>query len=118
MTQAARNTTAGNKQAGNKRGRPKGSPNKATASAREAIAAFVELNVPRMQGWLDAIAVDDPKGAIDRVMAICEYHIPKLARTEHTGGDGGPIEMNFAPLSDGELAVMHSLLAKCKEERS
>jgi len=24
---------------------------------------------------------------------VIEYHVPKLARTEHTGADDGPIEM-------------------------
>lgn len=63
-------------------GRPAGTPNKATAQAREAIAAFVEGNVERLNGWLDAIANESPKQAFDCFMGVVEYHIPKLARTE------------------------------------
>lgn len=63
-------------------GRPKGVPNKSTTQAREAIAMFVEGNVDRLNGWLDAIAADNPKDAFDRFMSVVEYHIPKLARTE------------------------------------
>ena len=73
-------------------GRPAGSPNKATTNAREAIAAFVEGNVGRLNGLLDRIAEDNPKAAFDCIMGICEYHIPKLARTEHTGENGGPVK--------------------------
>lgn len=82
----------GHKQYG---GRKKGTPNKVTAIAREAIARFVDYNTPRMQGWLDEIAADDdlgPMAAFNCVKDLLEYHIPKLGRTEHTGEDGKPIE--------------------------
>lgn len=76
------------------KGRPVGVPNKATAAAREAIARFVDGNADRLQGWLDEIASDPkhgPKVAFECFMDVVEYHIPKLARTEHTGKDGGAI---------------------------
>jgi len=74
--------------------RPKGSPNKATARAREAIAQFVDDNAPRMQGWLDQIAeTEGPLKAFQCMTDLIEYHVPKLARTEVTGKDGGPQEM-------------------------
>ena len=41
--------------------RPKGSLNKATVSAREAIGAFVDANSYQLQGWLDQIATGVPK---------------------------------------------------------
>lgn len=63
-------------------GSRKGVPNKATMQAREAIAMFVEGNVDRLNGWLDAIAEQSPQAAFDRFMSVVEYHIPKLQRTE------------------------------------
>jgi len=73
-------------------GSRKGIPNKTTAQAREAISQFVEANTDRLQGWLDQIAeTDGPKVAFQCLMDVLEYHIPKLARTEHTGKDGGAI---------------------------
>jgi hypothetical protein len=75
-------------------GRAPGTPNKATQSAREAIARFVDLNAPRLNEWLDEIAADPkhgPNEAFKRVQEILEYHVPKLARTELTGKDGGAI---------------------------
>lgn len=84
-------------------GRVAGVPNKATANAREAIAAFVEGNVERLNAWLDQIAADSPKDAFNCFMDVVEYHIPKLARTEHTGKDGGAIEHKDVSVADAEI---------------
>lgn len=75
-------------------GRPAGKPNRATVQAREAIAMFVDNNVDRLQGWLDAIAsgkdeegnefgIPNPEKAANLFKDILEYHIPKLNRVEH-----------------------------------
>lgn len=69
--------------------RPKGSPNKATANAREAIAAFVDRNAPRLEELLAKVEKrDGPAAAYRCIMDLMEYHVPKLARTELTGKDG------------------------------
>jgi hypothetical protein len=33
---------------------------------------------------------------MDSLLAVSEYHIPKLARTEHVGDGGGPVELRVA----------------------
>lgn len=84
-------------------GRPKGAPNKSTKAAREAIAAFVDGNAHRLTGWLDQVAegvmdkdgekwivAPSPEKAFQMFQSVVEYHVPKLARTEVTGKDGGP----------------------------
>jgi hypothetical protein len=75
-------------------GRSAGTPNKSTAVAREAIARFVDGNSHKLQEWLDEIAMNEklgPKVAFDCFMQVAEYHVPKLARTEHTGSEDKPI---------------------------
>ena len=82
-------------QTNNPKGRPKGSPNKSTALAREAIAKFVDGNADKLQEWLDDIASNEklgPKVAFDCFMQVAEYHVPKLARTEHTSPQDEPIK--------------------------
>ena len=74
-------------------GRQAGSPNKATKTAREAFAAFVENNVDQFQSWLNRIAEKDPKAAFQCVLDVSEYYIPKLQRTEISGPDGGPVKV-------------------------
>lgn len=72
--------------------KPKGAINKSTANAREAIGRFVDGNSERLQDWLDQIAqTEGPKAAFQCVVDLLEFHVPKLARTEVTGRDGGPV---------------------------
>ena len=77
-------------------GSRKGSPNKATVAAREAIAAFVDGNADKLQGWLDEIAKEKgAQAAFDTFTTLLEYHVPKLARHETTGYDGGPVKVEI-----------------------
>ena len=85
----------------NRAGRKKGIPNKSTQAAREAIAMFVDGNAHRLTEWLDTVAYGDPDQdikpnpakAFELFQSVVEYHVPKLARTEVTGADQGPVEM-------------------------
>tara|TARA_R110000868_G_scaffold189574_3_gene432623 strand:+ start:133 stop:402 length:270 start_codon:yes stop_codon:yes gene_type:complete len=67
-----------------------GVPNKATQDVRAAIAAFASANVGQMSVWLAGI--DDPAKKLDLYLKAIEYHIPKLARSEVSGPNGGPVE--------------------------
>jgi hypothetical protein len=76
-------------------GRQAGTPNKATGAARLAFAQFVDNNADKLQQWLDDIATDEklgPKVAFECLMQVAEFHVPKLARTEHVGENSGPIK--------------------------
>ncbi len=66
-------------------------PNKATLEVREAIGKLAQANVEKVQGWLDRIGKEDPDKALSLFLQMIEYHIPKLARSEHTGADGSPL---------------------------
>lgn len=127
-------------------GRPRGATNKATATAREAIAMFVDDNTHRLEEMLDKIkdgipvcdartgepiynsdgsikwlVEPNPKGAFDAMQSVIEYHIPKLARVEQTGINGGPIAMaslvaglDLKGLGDTELQQVLALLGRSK----
>ena len=101
-------------------GRPPGSPNKATADARQAIALFVDQNAHRLTGWLDQVAqgvkVQDPETgeekwivppnpakAFDLFQSVVEYHVPKLARMEHVGDPENPMQVEHYHDVFGEL---------------
>ena len=90
------------------KGRAKGVPNKATKKCREAIAMIADDMSDQFVLWLQATAngdpdVDrkpDPKGAAQLYLQAIEYHIPKLARAEVTGRDGGPVVIVASPLDE------------------
>ena len=78
-------------------------PSKTTLLAREAIAKLVDGNTHRLEGWLDQIASDERQGpavAFKLLMDVMEYHVPKLARHEHTGEGGGAIVIQAGPLDE------------------
>jgi aldehyde:ferredoxin oxidoreductase len=101
-------------------GRQAGTPNKATNEARQAIASFVDGNAHRLTEWLDQVAmgvktVDEKTGeekyavppnpakAFDMFQSVVEYHIPKLARMEHSGSDTNPVVIEHNVDVFGEL---------------
>lgn len=83
-------------------GRKPGTPNKITADLRAALTAIAHQNIDQVQEWL--LAIPDPDTRIARYLDLCEYVIPKLARTELTGKDGEVIKAAVtvvaAPLDD------------------
>jgi len=96
-------------------GRASGTPNKVTQEARQAIASFVNGNSHRLTEWLDAVAdgvkteegdyvvPPNPAKAFDMFQSVVEYHIPKLARMEHSGSDTNPVVIEHNVDVFGEL---------------
>ena len=96
-------------------GRVAGTPNKATLEARQAIGAFVDGNAHRLTEWLDKVAdgvrdndgqyvvPPNPAKAFDMFQSVVEYHVPKLARMEHTGSDTQPVVIEHNIDMFGEL---------------
>lgn len=78
----------------NPNGRPKGAKNKTTENIRKAYQQLTEDNLENMTIWLSQIAADDPKQAMEMMIKLSEYVIPKLARQEITGNDGADLFSN------------------------
>jgi hypothetical protein len=82
-------------ESGNLNGRPKGTSNKATTAIKEAYQNLLENNLDNMNRWLAIIADKDPKGAVELMLKLSEYILPKLARTEVAGHDGEDLFKNI-----------------------
>jgi hypothetical protein len=74
-------------------GRPKGMPNKATKDKREWVSKLLEDREDLIEEALDNLAQEDPDKALKHLLGLLEYTTPKLARSEITGADNGPVEL-------------------------
>lgn len=117
-----------------KSGRQLGSPNKATADVRAAIARLLEETAPEFKGWLQQVAdgipkqvrlvthedgsqtthVDwlrppDPHKALDLITNLAEYHIPKLSRVELKNPDGQTLNVSITRFTEQPAPTAQSL---------
>ena len=58
-------------------GRKRGTPNVLTRDVRGALAALEEANLHRLQSWLNEVGKTDPAKAIDLVLRLLEFVVPK-----------------------------------------
>jgi hypothetical protein len=75
------------------KGRKAGVPNKLTSDVRAMMQAFAERNAPKLDDLIERTARKHPAKAAALILQAMEYHVPKLARTEITGKDGGPLHV-------------------------
>ena len=63
---------------GNPEGRPSGSKDKLNKEIREAFQNLVEGNLENIGIWLTATAEKDPAKALDFLLKLSEFIVPKL----------------------------------------
>ena len=108
------------KRTGRKPGRRVGTPNRVTTDVREAFVSLMQLNAANFAGWLATVAngqrsryrgsdrklhefyvvKPDPAKALEIMISMAEYHIPKLARTEHAGGIDHSVTVHATPVDE------------------
>ena len=76
---------------GNPNGRPKGSKNLTTEQIRDAFQALIESSLPDIQKWLKQVAKENPEKALSIVERYSDFILPKLQRTELSGGEDKPL---------------------------
>lgn len=76
--------------------RAKGTPNKATAAARDAFQCIVDGRVAQLGEWIDRVAVDDPHKAFTMVMELARYCVPRPAAVA-LGDERGTVRVQFVP---------------------
>ena len=94
MTLNKRGKTIGTGLAGP--GRPAGSTNRATAEVRAVFSTLVTANQMHLQAWLDRVAVENPRGALELYLRLAEYVLPKVQRIDlSTSSTGEPLVVNL-----------------------
>jgi len=74
-------------------GRAKGTLNKATKDKREWVSKLLEDREDLIEEALDTLSKEDPDKALKHLLGLLEYTTPKLARSEITGAENGPIQL-------------------------
>lgn len=74
-------------------GRIKGSLNKATKDKREWVNKLIDDNKQEIEEALKQQLADNPDKALKHLLGLIDYTTPKLARTELTGPDDGPVTL-------------------------
>ncbi|MFT4197506.1 MAG: hypothetical protein QM601_06280 [Pseudoxanthomonas sp.] len=84
----ASNSNRGSKPGERRGGRQPGTPNRVTSDIREALKQLLEQAAPKMAGWLERVAAEDPAKALDLALKAAEYAVPKLSRASIEVEDG------------------------------
>lgn len=80
----------------NPSGRPKGVPNKVTSEIRKAYEMLLYANIPQMSEWLNEIAATNPEKAMDIIIRLSPFVLPKKQSIE-AHGDFQPIQLIIPP---------------------
>jgi len=84
----------------NPNGRKVGVPNKSTEEIKRAYADLIAGNLEHIQSWLNRVAVQDPKGAIDCLIRLSPFVIPKNVSQEITFDSPIKIVIPAKPIDD------------------
>lgn len=99
-------------------GRKPGGMNQTTRTMREHVQRIIDKHGPKFVDWIAHMAEGkkntikeqertqqvwavppNPDRAMAHIVALAEYVAPKLARIEHTGADGGPLQIEVVSLA-------------------
>lgn len=65
-------------------GRKKGTPNKEVKDIRETFKVLIENNLDKMDLWINQLAEKNPEKAINTILRLSDFILPKLTKTEIT----------------------------------
>lgn len=63
-------------------GRPAGVPNKATTAFRDTVNTLLADSAENVTKWIGLVAQQDPGRALDLLIKLAEFAVPKLSRQE------------------------------------
>lgn len=71
-------------QSGNPSGRTPGAKNKTPDEIKKAYQLLVENNLPKIETWLSEVATKDPARALEFLLKLSEFVVPKMRATDLT----------------------------------
>lgn len=81
---------------------------------RVAICELTDANIENVQVWLDKISTKDPAKAIDFLLRMLEFSVPKLSRVEAMISPGG----TTGDLGDLSIRDLQDMVLRARKEDS
>ena len=106
-----------------KGGRTKGTPNKVTQEIRECYNQLLSNNSDKLQTWIDEVAKDNPAKALDVILKLSVFILPKMNRVSIESENQNVINMinlGKGQMTDEELDAeikLHIPLMSWAEEK-
>lgn len=113
---AAKKKTTTKTKTAKKVGRPAGIPNKTTSELKEAFNKLLNTNTRNLSKWLERVAVEDPAKAIELVIKMAAFVIPKLQRSNFEVDMEQPFNIIFPNQNVLESSELKGRIEKEKEE--
>ena len=76
-------------------GRPKGSANKVTKVAREAMQSILDDNYQAFRDALAEVRAEDPLAFAKLYLEVQTFCVPRLKSIEHTAGDDTKVDLQI-----------------------
>ncbi len=89
---------------GNPNGRVKGSMNKSNEAIRLAYTNLIENNLQNITDWLASVAREDPARALDFIMKLSPFVLPRLSQQDVTS-NGEPIKIILPEYTNAEEVI-------------
>ena len=87
-------------ESGYPQGRAKGSTNQSTEKIKLHYTNLIEGNLGSIQDWLNRVAETDPRGALDFLIKLSPFVIPKKSESDITIDN--PINIIIPQKEDGQ----------------
>lgn len=81
---------------------------------RVAICELTDANITNVQDWLDKISTEDPAKAIDFLLRMLEFSVPKLSRVEAHISEAG----STGDLGDLTVRDLQDMVLRARQENS
>lgn len=90
-------------------GRPKGTPNRTTKEVRQQFEHLLNNNVDKLQNLFDKVAEENPTKAIELILKISEFVLPKLRSTE--------LKQDTDPINNLKIEIIKTSRPLARSER-